>query len=156
MLGLITSALVAGIVATTGMTAFLSAVNRSGWTNADMVRAVGGLFTKSYHDAFGVGMAVHFINGIIIALIYLLILDTFDPTFAVWQIFLGGIMGFAQGFVVGWAIIRFAYRHPVEEFQKADYQVAIAHIAAHVVYGLLIGGMYAVMQGIGVNFDRMV
>ncbi len=149
---LILMAIIAGFIATAGMTAFLWAVDRSGWTNADMVRAVGSLITKSYHNALGVGLVVHFISGMIIAGVYIHILSLLALTNFATELMMGGIMGFAQGFVVGLSIIRQSYRHPVEEFQKADYQVAIAHIAGHVVYGLLIGALYGVLRDIGVNF----
>jgi len=32
-----------------------------------------------------------------------------------------------------------AEHHPVEKFQNAGFQVAIAHFFSHIVYGLLIG-----------------
>lgn len=146
MLRLILMPVVGGFIATAGMTLFLWAVNKSGKTNADMVRAVGSLFTKSYHNALSIGLVVHFINGIIIAAIYFHILSLLSSSNLAFDILVGGIMGFAQGFVVGLAIIRFAYRHPVEAFQSADYQVATAHIVAHVIYGLLIGTIFGFMR----------
>ena len=67
MLRLVLMPIVAGVIATGGMTAFLWSINRTGWTNADMVRAVGSLATKSYDNALRVGLIVHFVNGIIFA-----------------------------------------------------------------------------------------
>ena len=59
---------------------------------------------------------------------------------------MGGVLGFGQGFLMSWGIVRFADMHPVEQFQQADYQVAIAHIIGHVIYGLIIGTMFGLMR----------
>lgn len=141
--------IVAGLIATAGMTGFLWSVDRTGWANADMVRAVGSLITKSYHNALGVGLTVHFINGVIIAAVYFYVFSLVVPVNLVSEIVLGGVMGFAQGFVVSLGIIRLAYRHPVEAFQDADYKVAAAHLVAHVVYGLLVGAAYGLLLDAG-------
>ena len=146
MLRLVLMPIVAGFIATGGMTAFLWSINRTGWTNADMVRAVGSLVTKSYDNALRVGLIIHFVNGIIIAAAYLHLLSLLYLTNLGFAIFGGGVIGLFQGFVVGWGIIRFAHRHPVEQFKEADYQVAIAHVIGHVVYGLLIGAMFGIMR----------
>ena len=143
---LILMPIVAGLIATAGMTAFLHAVNQSGWTNSDMVRAIGSMFTKSHKNAFGVGLIVHFFTGVIVAAIYLHILSLLATSNFALEIFLGGCIGFAQGFVVSWAIVRFAYRHPVETFQSADFKVAVAHFAGHVIYGLLLGAMFGLLR----------
>lgn len=149
MARLIVMPIVAGLIATGGMTAFLWAIDRTGWTNADMVRAVGSLITKSYHNALGVGLIIHFVNGMIIAAAYLHVLSILNASTLGFAIFIGGFLGFGQGFIVGYGIIRLAHRHPVEPFQQADYKVAIAHIIGHVVYGLLVGAIFGVMRSMG-------
>ena len=149
---LILMPIICGFIATTGMTAFLYAVNQTGWTNSDMVRAIGSMLTKSHKNSLGVGLIVHFLNGIIIAAVYLHILSLLALSNFALETFLGGCIGFAQGFVVSWAIVRFAYRHPVEVFQKADYKVAVVHHAAHVIYGLLIGAVFGLLRISGYGF----
>ena len=146
MLRLILMPIVAGFIATAGITAVLWGINKTGWTNADMVRAVGSLVTKSYHNARGVGLALHFVNGMIIAALYLHTLSVLGLSNMGLEVVVGGVIGLGQGFLVSWAIVRFAHRHPVEAFQEADYQVAIAHIIGHVAYGLLIGLMFGLMR----------
>ena len=146
MLRLVLMPIVAGFIATTGITAVLWSIHRTGWTNADMVRAVGSLATKSYQNALRVGLGIHFLSGIIITAVYLHVLSIFAVSSLGFEIFIGGTMGLGHGFVVSWAIIRFAHRHPVDEFQHADWKVAIAHIIGHVVYGLLIGAIFGFMR----------
>lgn len=149
MLRLVFMPIVCGFIAGLGITAVLWAINRTGWTNADMVRAVGGFFTRSHKRSLWVGLTIHFVNGMIVAGLYLHLLSILDLRNLLTEIFAGGFIGFAQGFVVSWAIIRFSDLHPLPEFRKADYQVAMAHIAGHIAYGLLIGAMFGFMRVAG-------
>lgn len=138
--------IVAGFIATLGITSVLWGITKSGWTNADMIRAVGSFFTKSYENAFRVGLLIHFFNGIVFAALYLHVLSILSLTNIGAEIMMGGVIGFGQGFLVSWGIVRFADKHPVEQFQEADFQVALAHLIGHVVYGLLIGTLFGLMR----------
>ena len=151
MTRLILMPIFAGLIATTGITAVLWAINRTGWANADMVRAVGSFFSKSYENALGIGLAIHFVNGIIIAAVYLHALSIMKLSNLGFEIFFGGLFGFGQGLIVGWCIVRFADVHPVEQFQQASLQVAVAHTFAHVVYGMLIGAAFGTMRLLGMD-----
>ena len=62
---------------------------------------------------------------------------------------IGGVLGFAQGFLVGWSIFRFSDRHPVAEFQRADYQVALFHVFGHIVYGVILGFGFGLLAALG-------
>ncbi len=151
MLRLILMPIFAGFIATTGITAVLWAINKTGWTNADMVRAIGSFFTKSQKNALGIGLAIHFVNGIIIAAVYLHALSILRPANFGLEIYFGGLIGFGQGLIVGWCIVRFADVHPVEQFQDADFQVAAAHVAGHIVYGMLMGAAFGTMRLLGLD-----
>ncbi len=141
--------IVAGFIATTGITAVLWAINKTGWTNADMVRAVGSLVTRSYTNALGVGLLIHFVNGMIIAAVYLHTFSILQLPNLQSEVFIGGLIGFGQGLIVGWSIIRFADRHPLPQFQQADVQVAAAHVIGHIVYGVLMGAAFGTMRMMG-------
>ncbi len=149
MARLIIMPIIAGFVATVGITAVLWAINKSGWTNADMVRAVGSFFTKRYESALRTGLAIHFLLGIIFAAVYLHTLSVMALPDLGSLVLFGGVMGLGQGFIVGYGIVKFAHIHPVEQFQKADYQVAIAHIVGHIVYGVIIGAMFGLFRALG-------
>lgn len=151
MLRLILMPIFAGLIATTGITAVLWAINKTGWTNADMVRAIGSFFTKSHQNALGIGLAIHFVNGIVFAAVYLHVLSILGLSSLGFEIFFGGLFGFAHGLVVGWCIVRFADVHPVEQFQDADFQVAAAHTVGHIVYGMLIGVAFGTMRLLGLD-----
>lgn len=149
MLRLIIMPIVAGFVATWGITLVLWAINKSGWTNADMIRAVGSFFTKSYQNALQVGLILHFFAGMVIAGVYLHILSIINPPGMLSLMVIGGLIGFGHGFIVSYAIVKFAHLHPIEQFQKADYQVAIAHIIGHAVYGILMGLIFGLLRLMG-------
>lgn len=151
MLRLILIPIVAGFIATGGITLVLWAINKSGWTNADMIRAIGSLFTKSLNNALRIGLVVHFTAGIIISAVYLHILSILNPENLVSLIFIGGIIGFVHGFVFSFGMVILAEHHPVEQFQEADFEVAVAHILGHVVYGLLMGLIFGILRAIGVD-----
>ena len=151
MLRLILMPIFAGLIATAGITAVLWAINKTGWTNADMVRAIGSFFTKSHENALGIGLVIHFVNGIIFAAVYLHALSILRLSNLAFEIFFGGLFGFAQGLIVGWCIVRFADVHPVEQFQDADIQVAIAHTVGHIVYGMLMGAVFGAMRMLGLD-----
>ncbi len=149
MLRLILMPIVAGFIATIGITSVLWAIDKSGWTKADMVRAIGSFFTKSLDNALRIGLLIHFVGGIVFAAVYLHILSILGPQDMVSEILMGGVLGLGQGFIVSYGIIKFADIHPVAAFQEADYQVALAHIVGHVVYGMLIGLLFGVFRIMG-------
>ncbi len=149
MLRLVLMPIVSGFIATAGITAVLWVINKTGWTNADMVRALGSLITRSYTNALGVGLVIHFVSGTIIAAIYLHTFSILQLSNLPSEVLVGGLFGFGQGLIVGWCIIRFADRHPVPEFQQADFQVAAAHVIGHIVYGVLMGTAFGTMRMMG-------
>ncbi len=53
---------------------------------------------------------------------------------------LGVLFGFAHGLVVSFMlVVLVAEHHPVARFQRAGLDVALAHLAAHIVYGFIVG-----------------
>jgi hypothetical protein len=144
---------IAGIIGTSGITAFLWAIDKSGWANADMVRAVGSLFTKAYENALRVGLMVHFTAGIIISAIYLHFLSILNLPGFLSLIFIGGVIGFVHGFVFSFVMVIMSEHHPVEKFRQTDFQVALAHILGHVIYGGLIGVTFAGFKLMGFNLN---
>ncbi|RMH78695.1 MAG: hypothetical protein D6681_19845, partial [Calditrichaeota bacterium] len=130
---------VAGGIATGMMTLVLWIIDRTGWTRADMVRAIGSLFTKNYQNALWPGLVTHFTAGIIFSGIYLHILSLLNLPSFIGVIFVGGVIGFIQGFAFSFIMVIMAEHHPIEEFQEADFEVAVAHVLGHIVYGMAIG-----------------
>jgi hypothetical protein len=139
--------IVAGLIATTGMTLLLNAVTKSGVANADMVRAVGSLFTKSLDNAARRGIIIHFTVGLVFGFLYTFAIQAFEVEGFLSNVGSGVLIGFIHGAVVSFLLVAsVAEHHPLPEFQKAGFSVAVAHWAAHLFYGLLIGIVLGLMK----------
>lgn len=136
--------ILAGLVGTAGMTWVLQFITKAGWTNADMVRALGSAVTGSYEKSKTQGIILHFLAGIPIAILYTVFLYLLPISGIVGIILAGGIIGFVHGFAFSFILLALAEYHPVEQFREADFQVAIAHSVGHVIYGLLVGAVIAI------------
>ncbi len=133
-------ALCAGIIGTIGMELMLQSITKFGIANADMTRAIGSLFTNSKAVAYRFGFVIQSFSGIIFAFIYILAFELFDVRGILSSAVAGLLLGFVHGAVVGFILVTaVAENHPHPEFRKAEFPVAVAHWAGHLVYGLLVG-----------------
>ena len=143
-------AMIAGVIGTIGLTVYSQIITKSGLVNADMIRAVGGFYSRSYDRAKGIGLLVHFIAGILFSGIYIffmlnvLKLDAIGAT-----IFSGIIMGFIHGFIFSFGMAIISGKHPLEKFREVDFRTAVVHAFGHVVYGLLVGGVIGLLLSRG-------
>lgn len=130
----------AGIVGTAGMSLAMWIITKSGIANASMIRAIGSMFTKSYDNSFRPGLIVHFISGILFAFLYVILISLFAPTSLAAAIGAGAMIGVFHGVAFGFLlVVTVAEHHPLEQFRNAGFEVAIAHFAGHVIYGILVG-----------------
>ena len=139
--------LATGFIATGLMSLFLEFITKSRLANADMIRAIGSLYTGSYENALVPGLVIQFSSGVIFAFAYFIVMNFFfTPTLA--SGIVGGlILGLFHGLVVAFAlVITVAEHHPIEKFRKAGLTVASSHIAGHVIFGLTVGVIYAVSK----------
>ena len=65
----------AGVFGTALMSVLMTVIHRSGWANADMIRALGGCFTRDYERALAPGLLIHFVSGTLFAFPYAVILS---------------------------------------------------------------------------------
>ena len=138
---------VSGLIATSGMTLLLTAITKSGIANADMVRAVGSLFTKSLDNAAKVGLIIHFSVGLVFGVLYTFAIQAFEVQGFLSNVGSGALIGFIHGAVVSFMLVAaVAENHPLKEFQEAGFSVAVAHWAAHLTYGLVIGIVLGLMS----------
>jgi uncharacterized membrane protein YagU involved in acid resistance len=139
-----------GIVGTAGMSLVMWLITRSGLANADMIRAIGSIFTRSYENAFTPGIIIHFIVGTIIAFFYVVLISIFSPTSVATSLGTGAIIGIFHGVVFSFLlVILVAEHHPLEQFREAGSEVAIAHLAGHIIYGLIVGTLVGIL---GIRF----
>jgi len=140
----------AGLVATVCMSLFMTGITRLGLANADMVHAVGTLFTKKKENATIPGLLVHLFSGMGFAYFYAAAISIF-PISALSSICVGAMLGGFHGLAVAFILVALvAENHPMQEFRDAGGQVSIAHFLGHVLYGIVIGA------GIGLSgFDLL-
>jgi Family of unknown function (DUF6789) len=130
----------AGVIATAVMSAALYGIHWRGFAEADMIRALGSIVTRNESNAMPIGLVIHFLSGIIFAFVYVIVWSTLPVSQFQHYLLLGLITGFAHGLVVSFAlVVLVAEHHPLQRFQRAGIGVAVAHLVAHVVYGLLVG-----------------
>ncbi len=134
------SVVITGLIATAVMSTALYAVHWRGFANADMINAVGSLFTRSETDALTVGLVVHFLSGVIFAVLYVGFWSVLAVDSVQVYLMLGLLTGFAHGFVVSFLLVAVvAQHHPIERFRNAGIGVAAAHMLVHVGYGAVVG-----------------
>ncbi len=140
----IIEAMLSGLVGTAGMTIVMWLITRSGLAHADMIRAIGSIFTRSYEDSVIPGIIVHFGVGMIIAFFYVLIISILDPVSTIKIVGAGAMIGIFHGVTFSFLlVVAVAEHHPIEQFKTAGSEVAVAHLAGHIVYGLLVGAVVA-------------
>ncbi|MBI2486555.1 MAG: hypothetical protein HYW01_06285 [Deltaproteobacteria bacterium] len=140
----------AGILGTGGMSLAMWLITRSGVANADMIRAIGSIFTRSYENSFGPGIIIHLIAGTVIAFIYILLINLLSPTSIAYFILTGAMIGLFHGVAFSFLlVVSVAEHHPLEQFRDAGSEVAIAHLVGHIIYGLIIGAVVGIL---GIRF----
>ncbi len=137
--------ILSGILGTGGMSLVMWLITRSGLANADMIRAVGSIYTRSYENALLPGIIMHFTAGIIFAFLYVLFLSLFSLGSVGAYIGMGAMTGVFHGLVVSFLlVVSVAEHHPLEQFQKAGAEVAVAHLVGHIIYGLIVGAVIGI------------
>ena len=136
-------------MATGGMAFLMHVITALELTNADMVKAIGSVVTRSLKFAWPVGMVLHLTAGIAFALLYVGLFTFTNPEGLADLVGTGAVFGAAHGFVVALLLITVvAKRHPLEEFRKAGPFVGAAHFFGHVLYAVLVALVAA-----GVDLD---
>ncbi|SMF03206.1 hypothetical protein [Pseudobacteriovorax antillogorgiicola] len=140
----IVSALSSGLLGAAAMFLFMELVTLSKLANADMVRAVGSLFTRRYENSLKVGLTLHLIAGLGFGLAYCGMLNLIGSNEIAVNVGIGVFSGFVHGFLVSYVIlIEGQNRHPLTEFRSAGFEVAVAHVVGHVFYGAIVAYSYA-------------
>ena len=130
----------AGVLGTTAMILFMALTHGFRLANADMVRAIGSIVTRSYEDSLVPGLLVHYTAGIIFAFCYALFIGMAPVTNPKVTLVLAVALGLLHGIIIGLLLItEITEFHPVQQFQKAGTEVALAHLLGHVVYGGTVG-----------------
>jgi hypothetical protein len=132
----------AGLAGTTAMILLMGLIHGLKWAEADMVRAIGSLYTEEEEGALPVGLVVHMTGGVFFAFLYALLISVAPiPPTSPGAVFLVCLLaGVFHGFVVSiFLAVVVAEYHPLKRFQKAGVDVVLSHLAGHVAYGATVG-----------------
>lgn len=151
-----------GFVATVSHTTLMAAGQGLGWSRMSLPFMLGTLFTADRHRAMVIGFIFHFVNGWLFALFYALVFE--DLRLTGW--WLGAGIGLAQGLTVLIALMpilpavhpRMASEQRGPEptraleppgFMALNYgrQTPLLTLAAHALYGAILGGFYRLAGG---------
>ncbi|MCX6126298.1 MAG: hypothetical protein NTV34_16315 [Proteobacteria bacterium] len=132
--------LLIGVAATLAMTGVLAGLHGSSLNTADMIRALGSIFTRNQVFSFTAGMFAYTIMGCLSAFLYVAVWSTFDFAGVYQLTALGAVIGLAQGIFLSFLLIVFvAEHHKLARFRKMGFGVAVAFLVAYVVYGAVVG-----------------
>ena len=132
--------LLIGVAATLAMTGVIAVLHGSTLNTADMIRALGSIFTQNQNFTFTAGMLAHTIMGCLSAFLYVAVWSTFDFTGVYQLMAVGAVIGLAQGLFISFLlIVMVAEHHKLARFRNMGFGVAVAFLVAHIVYGAVVG-----------------
>lgn len=132
-------AIVAGLAATAVMTMMMYAAPLMGMPKMDIAGMLGTMFVSKEKTARVVGMAMHFMMGVVFALIYALLwsLGLGSATWW-WGLIFGAVHGF--GAIVMIPILMRMHPRPLE-MARGPLMMA-GQLMGHLVYGLVVALVY--------------
>lgn len=152
------SVLLWGFVATLVLTGMLSGAQGLGLSRMNITYMLGTLFTADHDRAVVFGFLIHVVNGWLFASLYALGFESLD--LATW--WLGGLGGLVHALIVLVSLMPLlpgmhprmaSQRHgptPTKLLQPPGFlalhygrQTPIVSVVAHVTYGAILGGFYA-------------
>lgn len=150
------AALAGGLVGTIVLTSSLRMAQELGVTRMDIPLLLGTVFTANRDRANVIGYAVHFVNGLLFAVLYWLIFRAVGHAGWLFGAALGVVHAlFAGGALVGvllpavhprmgtpWSDAKETPLLEPPGFMLENYgrRTAIGNLAAHVAYGAIVGG----------------
>ena len=134
--------IVAGLVGTAAMTILMMLAPMMGMPKMDIVGMLGSMFTPNQGPAKIIGLIVHFMMGVIFAIIYAL----------VWHLGLGAatwlwglIFGFVHGLIAVMAMPMMMKTHPRPPKMAPGPKMMMGQIMGHLLFGLVTALVYAAM-----------
>jgi len=152
-------ALAGGAVGTVVLTSGLRIAQSAGWTRMDIPLLLGTVFTDNRSRASALGYAIHFVNGLLFALVYYAIFSAVGH--AGWVF--GAVLGLVHAAFAGGVLVTVllpvvhprmgtpwsdAEETPILEppgFLLMNYgrRTAIGTVLGHIAYGAIVGGFAA-------------
>lgn len=150
-------AILAGFLGTVAMTVVMMLGRSMGMTSLDMPLLIGGMFSRDDDRARGLGMVVHMVMGaVVFGIGYALLFTALDSA----SVAIGALIGLVHGAVLGIVVMpMMGMVHPRMRLATEEGRLeppgvlGIAYgrgtpvglLMTHVVYGLVVGGIYAAL-----------
>lgn len=131
--------LIAGVVGTTAMLAFLYFLAYAHAIESRLPLALGAILLKRMEGALPVGLALHYAFGIAWGFIYVNLIALAQPESAIALVFMAVAFGLVHGIFATFTMIGMADRHPLKQFRETPVVSSLAHGFAHLIFGLAIG-----------------
>lgn len=144
-----------GIVATAYMTAVNLGAERMRMVRGSMLNAIGTFVIPEPIRSLAVAVLLHFLAGIAFTAVYAYIFDFLEPERLTNFLSIGILVGLVHGFFVSYfMMLGFSALQPGESVRPFTFTAAFLNVAAHVVFGGMVGlGLgYATLTGTAVWF----
>lgn len=145
------SAIWVGILATLVMTVLMYAGKAMGMS-MDMPRMLGSMVADPESSvAVALGLVVHFMMGVVFAIVYVLLFDAFgiEPSW-LWGSVFGVIHGVIAGVAMGMMPAMHPRMGPGKELpspglfgRKLSAMAPVGIIVLHIIFGAVVGGIYS-------------
>lgn len=144
----VTGIIVAGLVATAVFTMILYIAPLMGMPKMDVPQIIGSMVLPQGGSAFAVGMAAHFMMGIIFVAIYALVWNVFDNNVTWWS---GLIFGAVHAMVAAVGMNMMLSMHKEVKagrlgnpMKTGGAKGMVGVLMAHLVFGLVVALVYGV------------
>ena len=129
---------IAGILATIVYSAFMLLPRVLGIARVDAIRAMGTFVTKNRETAFGPGLVIYFVLGIIFAYIF------YGFCAYIRGIPMNPLSGLFYGLVLGavsmlYLVISVLEHHPDKSYQRRGPMTGLVHLVGMGLFGLVVG-----------------
>lgn len=138
----ITSAIIAGLIGTVGMTILMFIAPMMGLPKMDIISMLGTMFTTNKSAATIIGVVIHFMMGAVFGIIYAL-LWSFGIGTSTWL--WGLIFGAVHGLMVAFMMPLVAKMHPREPEMAGGAMQVFGLVMGHMVFGLIVALTYTAL-----------
>ena len=136
------AAIIAGVAGTIVMTLLMMMAPMIGMPKMDIIGMLGSMFSANSGSAKGIGLILHFMMGIIFAIIYALIWS-FGLGSATWL--WGLVFGFIHGLIISMIMPMMMKMRPRPPAMTAGAKTMMGQIMGHLLFGLIVALTYAAM-----------
>ncbi|MBM3924864.1 MAG: hypothetical protein FJ320_02600 [SAR202 cluster bacterium] len=137
--------IVAGLAGTAAITVIMYSAPMMGMAKMDIAQMLGSMFLPQGSTAFALGMMMHFMNGVIFAIIYGLVWEGLDVDVTWWSGLIFGAVHFLVA-MVGMAMMMFMHKEVkagrMENPTKAGPKGIIGSLMGHMLFGLVVALVY--------------